>query len=466
MVKFHTARAIALGATMALAAVACGQYPNTHDLALRNGTAAAGSLGGAGLGGSNQTTLGTTTNGTVAGAGATGGTTGGTRGTTQTNQTVNTNAPGHTTTGVTASTITIGIHAPITGAAPVTDQSFEDGKDLYWKYGDNGKPILVYGRHVNVIVEDDHYNPSYATLVCKQMVEQDHAFLLVGGAGTDQIVACAKYAATQPGPVPYLSAGVTQKWLEPYSNYFALSMTYPQQVPLLVQYMKKRLGVTNPSQAAMVATNTANFDDAVEAWQKLMPGSDVYRPDKSDTSAPQSTSQQLCNGPLDKYKVVFPLVAPVFFLNMAGAASCKPLFAGVGITMGLDAVAQVFCGEGYREAHFFSPASAFHDVGQANKQFMRAAQAKGVTPDDIMWLLWGLSGGLDELLTRAGPDLSRERFIQTTSTANVNGFGYYTSARYTPSNHFGATQVNMLKLHCPTNNTGYWLTEAQDVTHF
>src|SRR5205814_1693329 len=89
-------------------------------------------------------------------------------------------------------TVVIGIHAPITGAAPVTLNSFTSEKDLFWRYGNGGRPVTVYGRHVRVVVQDDQYNPSHAQQVCQQMVQQDHAFVLVGGAGTDQIVACAQ----------------------------------------------------------------------------------------------------------------------------------------------------------------------------------------------------------------------------------------------------------------------------------
>lgn len=457
-------------ACLAVVAAACGQYPRTHELAVANANAqGVGTLDSTGAGQSGQGTLGTgSTGGSLTGGGPVGGPaqTSGTG--TSSAPAAPVNAPGHTTSGVTATSITIGIHAPITGAAPVTDASFQEGKDLYWKYGNNGKPFSIYGRQVSVLVEDDHYNPTQATLVCKKMVEQNHAFLLIGGAGTDQIVACAKYAATQPGPVPYLSAGVTQEPLERYGNYFALSMSYPQQVPLLVDYMKKKLGVRGPKDVAMVATNTANFDDAVEAWEREMPGSDVYRPNKSDESAPQTYGQRMCNGPLDKYKVVFPLLAPLFWLQMAQAATCKPTWAGIGITMGLDAVAEVVCGEGYRtgSAHFFSPAAAFTDVGAKNAEFMKAARSKGVDADDIMWLLWGTAAGLHQLFLKTGADLSRERFIQTTAAASVDGEGVFPSLKYSPSDHFGATAVNVLRLNCPASGTGYWLTEAKNVTGF
>ena len=45
--------------------------------------------------------------------------------------------------------------------------------------------------------------PSQAVAACKTLVQDKHVFLLVGAAGTDQIVECAKYAAT--AHIPYLA---------------------------------------------------------------------------------------------------------------------------------------------------------------------------------------------------------------------------------------------------------------------
>jgi hypothetical protein len=99
------------------------------------------------------------------------------------------------TTGITDTTIKIGIHAPITGAAPVPSQSFQKGKDLYWNYLKRTNNE-IFGRTVETVFRNDNYNPSQAVSVCREMVEKEKVFLLVGVAGTDQIQACARYAAS------------------------------------------------------------------------------------------------------------------------------------------------------------------------------------------------------------------------------------------------------------------------------
>ena len=146
---------------------------------------------------------------------------------------------GSTSTGVTATTIKVGSHAPLTGAAPVPSDSALKGAKLYWEWLKENKND-IHGRYVEALLKNDNYNPSQAVAVCKEMVEQDKVFYLSGAAGTDQIQACARYAASVG--VPYLSAGVTEIGLTGLPNYFAVTMTYPDQGPLLVDYMESRLG--------------------------------------------------------------------------------------------------------------------------------------------------------------------------------------------------------------------------------
>ncbi|HKN38447.1 MAG TPA: ABC transporter substrate-binding protein, partial [Acidimicrobiia bacterium] len=130
----------------------------------------------------------------------------------------------HDRDGVSDKEIVIGIHAPLTGAAPVPEDSVDKAKDLYWKFiAERGG---IFGRNVRVVFRDDQYNPSRAVAVCREMVEEEHAFLLVG-VGTDQVVSCARYAS-QAG-VPYFSMGGGEAAVAGIRNYFGISMSFPQQ---------------------------------------------------------------------------------------------------------------------------------------------------------------------------------------------------------------------------------------------
>src|SRR5207244_4277505 len=82
-------------------------------------------------------------------------------------------------TGVTDKEIVIGIHAPVTGAAPFPQTTFDTGKDVYWKFV-NEKGGVAGGRSVRVVFRDDQFNPQRAVQVCREMVEQEKVFLLIG----------------------------------------------------------------------------------------------------------------------------------------------------------------------------------------------------------------------------------------------------------------------------------------------
>ncbi|HWH33312.1 MAG TPA: ABC transporter substrate-binding protein [Egibacteraceae bacterium] len=135
--------------------------------------------------------------------------------------------------------------------------SFATGKDLYWRH--IGK---VHGRTVEVFLVNDEYNPSRATSVCNDLIQREKVYVLIGGAGTDQISACARTAATQG--VPYLSAGVDETQVRSLKNYFALSMTYIQQAPMLIQWVKKHSPPPN-GKFGILRDRTPGFN-AVVAW--------------------------------------------------------------------------------------------------------------------------------------------------------------------------------------------------------
>jgi branched-chain amino acid transport system substrate-binding protein len=466
-------------AVFALVGAACGQYGNVHENATgtstetgatstssgtstglgsftSTGTGTAptgggGSLtttgGGASISGNSTTTTGTSTSSSGGTTTTSGSQTGGSTGTTQEQ------APtGGSSVGVTASTITIGIHAPLTGAAPVRQDSFQAGKDLYWKYGDNGKPVKIFGRTVNVVFEDDHYNPSYAQSVCQKMVEQQHVFMIIGGAGADQIVACARYAASRG--VPYISAGVAEAALRGLDNYFAISASYPYQSTLLAQRMKHEFHVTDGSNVVMIAEDTPNFDDAVDAFSKALPGADILRVDKEQNGS--TIAPNLCTGTIKNYDFVYPLFAPVHYLEMVHAAECHPKYLGIGLTQGIDAVARLGCPD-TAGAQFFNPSPAWVDRQKFDPGFEKAIAAGKTTDDDIVWLLWGLMKTVGQLLENAGKNLTREGFIYSTERASVHS-GVYPDLHFSPTNHFGANQVHVIENVC--SGQGHYVTKA------
>jgi ABC-type branched-subunit amino acid transport system substrate-binding protein len=287
------------------------------------------------------------------------------------------------------------------------------------------------------------------------MVEQDQVFLLVGGGGADQIAACAKYA--NDAGVPYLAEGVGEAGLDKLKSYFALSMTYSQQGPLLAQYIKS---VVKKTKVAMVRANTANFEDAHTGFlrgakaQKLQMVGDITVPKDASQAELQSAAVQLCGGGT-KPEVVYPLMAPVLFLQFAAAVhsqSCDVRWAGVGVTIGLNIVAAALCGSGVIPggASFFSPFTAVGDSDTLDPAYQQTwARVNGGKGDDIAWGLWSAEKLIGAMLQSVGRDLTRSRFVNTVNGKTFHT-GIYPDVDYSKT-HFGGTGVNVLKADCTKN---------------
>lgn len=393
----------------------------------------------------------------ITGGGSTGGTSSTRRGSTSSGSATTTTlkSGGTPTTKVWGPTVTIGIHAPITGAAPLPS-SFQAAADFVKGYFNDPAHTerRPHGRTIDILIKDDQYQPAIATQRCQEMVKQSNAFLLIGAAGTDQIQACARYAAT--AGVPYLSAGVTEKGLRTLKNYFAISMSYKQQAAYLAKFMKAKFPTeaSVPSKVFMVYSDTPNFGDAVSAFLTAFPGAKTLKlprtPNQTDLS---NAARDLCTT-LDA-KLAYPLMAPKDWLILVGQQSCNSIqWSGVGVTQGVNEVANNGCNlanntQQFQGSTFFSP---FPQVDVAKSLDPTFAAAVGSQKFDDIWVaLWNTTRGMIELLRQTGPDLTRAKFVATTENAtNVGGppSAMNPPLNYSPSDHFGARHVYVFEADC------------------
>ena len=336
-------------------------------------------------------------------------------------------------TGISSTTIKIGVHAPLTGAAPIPQRSFEAGKDQYWKaIGD------IYGRKIEVIFKDDKYNPSAASQACQELILQEKVFILSGSGGTDQIAQCARIAAHYG--VPYLSAGVTEVGLDQLPNYFAQSMTYADQMPLLMQWIEKNTSPT-ARRIGLIASNTANFDDAVAAYEREAKkfGFDfrIYRPTKAPSDSELAAlSSRMAN---DGITVGTPVMQPTAWIKMANNTQLANVqWAGIGVTMGLNSVANVTCPNA-DGAMFFSPFPGFNLATELDPR------AK-VAEDDIQWAQWGSNQSLHAIFRRMAGNLTREAFVD--AMFGTLKPGIFNPTYHTRDNHFAVKTVHVLRLDC------------------
>jgi len=493
MSNARSLRAVTVVAALSMLAVACGQKPGVHvdgpavvvaapggdgQVATPGGSADGGQLGtdgtgagtgdapsggtagsGQGAGGTGGATTpgdtggattpgtgGTSTGGDSTGGGSTGG--GGTGGGTGGQQLTPT---GSDRTGLTADVIKIGLHAPVTGAAPIPATSFEKSGDLYWDHIFKTEGQTLLGRSdVELTFRDDKYDPASARQVCREL--EATTFIFAGGGGTDQIQACGQFAAV--AQVPYFSAGVTEIGLEGNDWYFASSMTYRQQGILLAQYVARNFAGQN---TAAIVTSTPNFDDAVAGWEQGVAASGVtyngtLRHSKGDSSWYSTFANQLKN---DGVEVIYILSSPADYIRFAQQASAldyHPQYVGVGISKGLNAVLTNGCDD-VDGGIFFSPFPGLDWARQNRPQFFAAGESYGKPTDDLALALWGVAEQQHQLLQAYGAtygnDLTREDFRALVETQTIEA-GVFPTVDFARNGHFGGTAIHVLKANCAT----------------
>ncbi|MEY2567867.1 MAG: branched-chain amino acid transport system substrate-binding protein [Actinomycetota bacterium] len=454
-------RILALLLGLLLVAAACGQKSGVHVATSANGSSG-DSTGftsdtGAGTGTADAGTGDATSAGGATSGGGTASAAGGTKAGGSTGAAAGSSGGavkviGTTRTGVTNDKITIAVHAPVTGAAPLPATSFEKARDLYWRWITEAKGQKVLGRSkVEVLFKDDRYQPSTAVQACRELSAS--AFLLVGGGGTDQIQACGRFA--ESSHVPYFSGGVTENGLQGLKWYYAASMTYKQQGGLLAAYVKK----TFPGKkVAAVITDTPNFDDAAAGWEagEKAQGLNYYktlRHPRADTSWYNTFASELKGAGVE---VLYINSSPVDYIRFAQQASqqgFKPQYVGVGITMGLNPVLESGCPE-VDKGTFFSPFPGLDWARQNEPDFFAAASKFGIAADDLGLALWGFAKDVNELFKRYeatyGKDLTREDFRNMVEQQKGVHSGVFPDLSYSASDHFGSNQVHVLQADCGT----------------
>jgi branched-chain amino acid transport system substrate-binding protein len=356
-------------------------------------------------------------------------------------------AGGGDRTGVTNSTIKIGVHAPVTGAAAIPQQSFERAVGVYFDYVNRRGGF--YGRKVQVIFEDDQFRPDVARAKCKEMAEQEKVFALIGGAGSDQIDACARYAASVG--VPYLSAGVHetrpgQGALSSLPTYFAVSLTYEQQVPLLARLYAGKFG--GDTVVVLTADNDSldNYHATIAGAISKVAGGDLAYADrvpKTVQSEAVSIGTKICNSGA---KAVVWNASPSSLLNVVKSMPCRVTFLGPGLTNGLNIVAQVGC-PNIDGAMFYSTFPGM-DVMRRNAKFVQAYKEKnnGANPDDIGAAIYAIESVVGMMLQAAGKDLTRQGFMAGIARARTFNTGVLPPTNF--SSRLGGTAMHLLQADC------------------
>jgi branched-chain amino acid transport system substrate-binding protein len=140
--------------------------------------------------------------------------------------------------GITATTITIGSHQPLTGPAAPGYSEIAPAANAYFSYVNAHGG--VYGRKIVYKYLDDAYNPTTTASVVHQLVLQDNVYALFNGLGTPTHLAVVSFLNAQKVPDVFVASGC-ECWNDPskYPETFGWQLDYVREGKILGQYVKQ-----------------------------------------------------------------------------------------------------------------------------------------------------------------------------------------------------------------------------------
>jgi ABC-type branched-subunit amino acid transport system substrate-binding protein len=140
--------------------------------------------------------------------------------------------------GITATTITIGSHQPLTGPAAPGYSEIAPAAAAYFAYvnAQGG----VNGRKITYKYLDDGYNPATTSSVVRQLVLQDSVYAIFNGLGTPTHLAAVSFLNAQKVPDVFVASGCNC-WNAPstYPQTFGWQLDYIREGKILGQYVKQ-----------------------------------------------------------------------------------------------------------------------------------------------------------------------------------------------------------------------------------
>jgi len=140
--------------------------------------------------------------------------------------------------GITATTITIGSHQPLTGPAAPGYSEIAPASAAYFAYVNAHGG--VYGRKIVYKYLDDGYNPTNTAQVVRQLVLQDNVYAIFNGLGTPTHLAVLSFLNSQKVPDVFVASGCNC-WDAPTADpeTFGWQLDYIREGKILGQYVAK-----------------------------------------------------------------------------------------------------------------------------------------------------------------------------------------------------------------------------------
>jgi branched-chain amino acid transport system substrate-binding protein len=306
--------------------------------------------------------------------------------------------------GVTADSIKVGYLLPLTGAAPIPS-NFDKGVKVYWNYVNTQGGI--FGRKVEVVVEDTQSSASVGKDKAKKLVEEDKVFTIVVLDRLENQQAIGEYLNDRK--VPNLQIQTPANLAKSETWTFGVTIDHAVQGKLIADYMVKEL---EADRVAVVYENTPALNPGRNAFEKEAAklGADVVFSRAIDPQANDFSNEAL-GLRQERADAVWLYMAPTLaakLANQADAAGYHPIWFANSISWAFDLALKV-APDGLAGARAFSPWLPLADSRtDTYKREYRAQYSED--PDDLGLVGWGVGQIVGKGLEAAGEDLGQNGF--------------------------------------------------------
>jgi branched-chain amino acid transport system substrate-binding protein len=358
------------------------------------------------------------------------------------------------TTGVTATTIKLGISSPKTGSAGLVYGKLPGAMKAYFDYiNANGG---VNGRKISLVARDDKYLPTLAATQTKNLILDDKVFALVGALGTATHARAYTAASLAKNNVPDLFvntgfSGFTNK--TKYPTAFAVLPSYAMEAKIMAKFIKD-----NPTLAPQASFLIAQDDEfGIDGVGGFKAAGHTFT--KPPTLYPQGgLTAALAEGALTLLSAAPGKPVLVLFgttdstatiLKAAEKLALTTKFTFIAGSVGGDANTLLALGVKATTVDGILAASFFPDAKDSTDEYVKQFTAintkynKGVTFDNIV--LQGMNSAMltVQALRAAGKNLTRTGLIKAIESKGST----FASAGLLPLNYSATSRVGY---------NGYW----------
>ena len=347
----------------------------------------------------------------------------------------------HAETGVTANRILLGQSAAFSGPAAQLGIDLHAGAKLYF---DNlNQQGGIYGRKIEIVTADDKYEPELTAQNTRRLIQTDQVFALFGYVGTPTSNAALPIftSAKVPFFAPFTGA---QSLREPFNRHiFHIRAGYLEETEHLVDQLA-RVGVRH---IAAFYQNDAYGQAGLDGVQRALArrnmtlaGSATVERNSKNVSA---AAQQLLGKRPDAIIQVSTYASSAALVRQMRAAGYTGQFHNVSF-VGSQPLASALGpdgpGVGVSQVVPFPWKPSNPLVAEYTRELKKAGKGE---PNFSSLEGYIAAKVFAEGVRRAGPELSRERFIAALETIGLKNYDIGFPVEFSATRHTGSAFVDM-----------------------